>query len=144
MGTRTRREPPARLAAVRRRFQAWRETHKPRSRIPDPLWRSAVRVVGVYGLNRTARALQLDYYALKKRIEQEAPVNGSTATAPAAVSKAEVVTPFLELVPPLSVGASECVLELENAAGAKMRVHLKGVASPDLAALSRSFWNPGP
>jgi hypothetical protein len=52
------------------------------------------------------------------------------------------MAPFLELVPPLS--ASECLLELENAAGAKMRVHLKGVASPDLAALSRSFWNPRP
>jgi hypothetical protein len=33
-------------------------------------------------------------------------------------------------------------LELENAAGAKMRIHLKNVATPDLAALSRSFWNP--
>jgi hypothetical protein len=35
-------------------------------------------------------------------------------------------------------------MELENAAGAKMRVHLKGMASPDLAALSQSFWNSQP
>jgi hypothetical protein len=59
------------------------------------------------------------------------------------VSKAEVVAPFFELVPPIST-ATECVVELENAAGAKMRVHLKGVASPDLAALSRSFWDRQP
>jgi hypothetical protein len=35
------------------------------------------------------------------------------------------------------------MLELEDAAGAKMRIGLKGFAMPDLAALSRSFWNPG-
>jgi hypothetical protein len=99
-------------------------------------------MAGRYGLHRTARALRLDYYALKKRIERATSVNGSNAAAPAAVSRTEVVTPFLELVPPLSAGSNECVLELENAAGAKMRVYLKGVASPDLAALSRSFWNP--
>jgi hypothetical protein len=54
--------------------------------------------------------------------------------------KREVVTPFLELIPPLSAGVSECIMELENGAGAKMRVHLKGMASPDLVALSQSFW----
>jgi len=37
-------------------------------------------------------------------------------------------------------GCGECTLELENAGGAKMRVHLKGVEAPDLAALARSFW----
>jgi hypothetical protein len=31
-------------------------------------------------------------------------------------------------------------LELEDAGGAKMRVHLKGVEAPDITALSRSFW----
>jgi hypothetical protein len=31
-------------------------------------------------------------------------------------------------------------MELEDAGGAKLRVHLKGFETPDLAALSRSFW----
>ena len=140
--TRKRRDFPARLAALRRRFEDWRKTHQPRSRIPEPLWRSAVKMAGVYGLHRAARVLRLDYYALKKRGEQEATLKGGMGTVPAALPKAPAVTPFLELVPPLS--ASECLLELENAAGAKMRIHLKGVVSPDLAALSRSFWNPQP
>ena len=47
---------------------------------------------------------------------------------------------FLELAAPVATGSGECILELENADGAKMRVHLKGVEAPDLAALSRSFW----
>jgi hypothetical protein len=47
---------------------------------------------------------------------------------------------FLELAPPSWAGCGECTLELEDAGGAKMRVHLKGFEAPDLAALSRSFW----
>ena len=33
------------------------------------------------------------------------------------------------------------VIELEDVAGSRMRVHLKGYGVPDLLALSRSFWN---
>ena len=143
MVTRKPRDLPARLAGLRRRFEDWRRTHKARSRIPDSLWGSAVKMAGVYGLHRTARALRLDYYALKKRVEQETFVN-DMASISATGPKRKLVTPFLELVPPLSAGVGECIMEWENAAGAKMRVHLKGVAPPDLAALSRSFWNPQP
>jgi hypothetical protein len=103
-----------------------------------------VKVAGVYGLHRTARALRLDYYALKKRVGHERLANDSTATIAVAGPKREVVTPFLELAPPFSAGVSECIMELENAAGAKMRVHLKGMASPDLVALSQSFWDRRP
>jgi hypothetical protein len=144
MDVRQSRALPARLAGLRQRFEDWRRTHQARSRIPASLWGSAVKMAGVYGLHRTAKSLRLDYYALKKRVEHETPVNDSRATIPAAGPKREVVTPFLELVPPLSAGVGECIVELENAAGAKMRVHLKGMASPDLAALSQSFWNPQP
>jgi hypothetical protein len=57
----------------------------------------------------------------------------------------------LELAPPAvhgftatPAGACQWIVEWEDAAGAKMRVEWKGTAMPDLAALSRSFWNPGP
>jgi hypothetical protein len=90
-----------------------------------------VRAAGKYGLNPTARELRLDYYALKKRVEQ-----ASSATPP----KEGAVTTFVELAPPVSGNSRECILELEDPGGAKMRVHLKGVEAPDLAALSRSFW----
>ena len=49
-------------------------------------------------------------------------------------------TTFFEWSAPPWPGGGECVLELEDPGGAKMRVHLKGVQAPDLAALSRSFW----
>ena len=141
MGT---RDLPARLAVVQRRFEAWRKAHKARSRIPDCLWGSAVRAAGRYGLHCTAKALRLDYYALKKRGERGTSTRGGLATVPIRTAEPAAINSFVELPSPIVGGGGECLLELENAAGAKMRVHLKGIAMPDLAALSRSFWNPGP
>jgi hypothetical protein len=134
MGTKRTRDLPARLEGVRRRFERWRRSRKVRTRIPESLWASAVKVAGRYGIHRTAKALRVDYYALKKRAEQEAAVTASKT--PAEVARA----PFLELPTAPWVGSGECTLELENAGGAKLRVHLKGFAAPDLAALTRSFW----
>jgi hypothetical protein len=91
-----------------------------------------VKAAGRYGLNPTARALRLDYYTLKKRVEAAGSQDGPDG---------ESVASFLELTPPASGSAAECILELERPDGAKMRVHLKGSEAPDLAALSRSFWS---
>ena len=47
---------------------------------------------------------------------------------------------FLKLPAATWPSVGECTMELEDASGAKLRVHLKGLSAPDLAALSRSFW----
>jgi transposase-like protein len=88
---------------------------------------------------------------------QEKPADGGVAVAAAGlgqrqrkqvaagdIPEASVAAPFIELVSPASAGACCCTLELENTAGSKMRVQLKSVSMPDLAAISRSFWNPSP
>ncbi len=137
MGIKKTRELPGRLEGVRRRIEQWRQTRKVRSPIPDSLWAAAVRMVNAYGMNRTARALRLNYYGLKKRVERQ-------AVAAAGASETKGTARFVELAPFSSVGGCECLLELENVSGAKMRVQLKGIAVPDLAALSQTFWNHRP
>lgn len=129
MSTRRRRDVPARLEGLSRRFERWRRTRQGRSRIPEALWASAVKAVGTYGLNPTARALGLNYDALKKRVEA---IDGTFA--------GNRVATFVELSAPVLSHSRECILELEKAGGAKMRVHLKGVEAADLTAVSRSFW----
>jgi hypothetical protein len=94
-------------------------------------------MVNGYGMNRTARALRLNYYGLKKRVERQ-------AVAAAGASETKGTARFVELAPFSSVGGCECLLELENVGGAKMRVHVKGIAVPDLVALSQTFWNRHP
>lgn len=122
---------PAWLERLRRRFDGWRQSRDGRSRIPEVLWVSAVKAVGRYGLNPTARALRLDYYSLKRRVE---------ATASRGGSGHPPVTSFVELSPPVPTCSPECSLELEHPRGARMRIQTKGVPVPDLAALNRSFW----
>ena len=139
---------PAPLEKLQKRFNQWRQTHTPRSRLPDELYNAAVKMAGVYGMYRTIRTLRLDYYLLKKRIESQA--NRASDPSKPSVSRSNGVR-FVELAasPELTAssgspgtGGCECSVEWEDAAGAKMRVHLKGATMPDLAALSRSFWEP--
>jgi hypothetical protein len=52
---------------VQHRFDLWRKTRKRCSPIPETLWSSAVELAREHGLHRTARALRLNYYSLKKR-----------------------------------------------------------------------------
>ncbi len=137
---------PARLEAGRRRFERWRRTRRGHARIPEPLWTSAVKLAGAYGLCRTARTLGLDYNALKRRVASARPGDWPgtrTAGAKAARQKTAVqatATAFVELVPSKLAGLPECIVELEHPRGAKMRIYLRGAEAPDLATLSRSFW----
>ncbi|MBM4094691.1 MAG: hypothetical protein FJ276_35580 [Planctomycetes bacterium] len=133
MGTKKSRILPTRVDSVRRRFEHWRRTRRGLSRIPEPLWAAAVEMAGTCGICRTAKTLGVNYNALRKRVEHQA------AAAPRRAEENGVTT-FLELAPPPRVVSCQCTLELEDDSGAKMRVHLQSAEAPDLAALSRSFW----
>lgn len=133
---------PARLEAGRQRFARWRRTRKGHSRIPDPLWTAAVKLAGTYGLCRTARALGLDYNALKRRLASAGPGNSPGATTGAAKTVAqETAGAFVELLPSERAGSPECIVELEDPRGAKMRIRLTGRQSQQLmTAVSQAFF----
>jgi hypothetical protein len=133
MGTKKSRILPALMDSVRRRFEHWRRTRRALSRIPESLWAAAVEMAGTCGISYTAKTLRVNYNALRKRVEHQA------AAAPRKPEENTVST-FLELAPPPRVGSCQCTMELEDDSGAKMRVHLQSAEAPDLAALSRSFW----
>jgi len=119
------------LARLAQRFAAWRRSRAFGTRIPEPLWDAAVALAVRHGLSRTAMALKLGYYALKKRVEQTASPRRQSAPHPA----------FVELPAGSLTGPGECVIEFEKSGGVRMRVQLKGVGIPDLVALGRSFWD---
>jgi hypothetical protein len=115
---------------IQQRFERWRRTRKRCSRIPEDLWSSALEMAREQGLNRTARELRLNYYALKKRLVS---VGGPPCEAP---SKAT----FVELLPQGTSGLSVCTIEMENAQGGKMKIQLQSPGAPDLSVLSNNFW----
>jgi hypothetical protein len=111
MPTATPAELPTDLLRAQRRLLTWRSRQTARRPIPHSLWALAVRLVQRYGLNRTARALKLDYYSLKKRVQQ------SLAPVPPGQPA------FVELPP---VAVKQCLCEIGNRAGASMRLQLQG------------------
>jgi hypothetical protein len=128
MGTSPRELLPPDLVRGRSRFQAWRSQREPGGRIPQPLWAMAIRLAKVHGVSRTSAVLRLDYYRLKRRAEAD-PVSEPPSSGPA----------FVELTSPVTV-AKQCRIELDNGAGATMRVQLVGYDAADIEALSRGFW----
>jgi hypothetical protein len=125
---------PPQIESVRQRLERWRRNRKQRSPIPEELWASAAVLARNYGLAKTARALRLDYYSLKERIEAGDRQGSREMSARPA---------FVELVPQPATAVSECTMELEDSSGARMRIHLKGAAVPNLTDLSNSFWRIG-
>ena len=99
MKNRSKSDVPARLVRWRERFDKFRKTHKGYRRLPESLWSAAVKLAQVYGVNRTARTLRLDYNALRKRLE---------STASEAPPEAPPGPTFIELLPSELTAAAEC------------------------------------
>jgi len=91
------------------------------------LWAAAVRLAQQHGLYRTARALRLDYGALKAHVERADRVD-DVAGQPT----------FVELGPVMARQVNECVIELDAPRGTT-RLRVSGVTVADLVALTRAL-----
>jgi hypothetical protein len=127
---------PAQLARARERFDHWRKTRQ-RRRIPEKLWKAAVRLAADYGTYRTARTLRLNCESLKKRVQSV-----SQDARPSQEQRAS----FWELIPSADAGARasrtdpEFIVEVEDGSGRKLRVQWKGEFA-ELSALSQRLWS---
>jgi hypothetical protein len=123
------------LESVRYQFEEWRQTRKsPRELIPGNLWAAAIRLCSHYSINHVSRSLHLSYTTLKKKVQGKNPVP----------KKKKLSSPtFVELDWQDNFPATECIIEMDNAHGSKMRMSLKGRADLDLLELGKVFWNRG-
>jgi hypothetical protein len=117
------------LERARQQFERWRRLPKTDRRIPEALWRAAVEAAGLHGISRTAVALSLSHQTLKERVDATAPRPLTGEPGPA----------FVELLPPALAGAVECVVELEDRRGTRMRIQIRGTGTPDVTALTKTF-----
>ena len=120
-------------------FREWRATRRRGARIPAALWRSATSLAAVHGVSRTALALGLDYYALKKRLGARSGDANASAGGP------DPETQFVEVSLPSATSTVTCAIEIERPEGeaghSKLRLELEGVALTELDALLRSVWS---
>jgi hypothetical protein len=122
------------LTQLKERFATWRAVRKLGMRIPPELWSAAVAMVAVHGACRVAGELNLDYDMLKQRVARAGGKGMSTEPAPR----------FVELFAaagamPAPSAQPQCVVELANARGARMRVELNGQGLVGLSALCVAF-----
>ena len=102
---------PAEIEEAGLQFENWRRERKRGQRIPKDLWATAVGLAKQHGVWAVARALHLDHNGLKRRVgngEEEQGMNGGA---------------FVELIPQGAM-LSVCIVEMEDARGARMRIEL--------------------
>lgn len=133
------------LEQIERRFKQWRQTRRRGEHIPAPLWAAAVSLGRVYGPQRVAQALGIDPQRLMRRLAPTGPAGRTGVVTPVSPNVATMHDPqFVECVAAPAAGtagAHECVVELQNVRGAKMRVELSGRALHSLAGLCSAFWS---
>jgi len=119
------------LKKVQGQFSNWRKTRKSRGPIPEALWDAAISLAGSYSVHQISKGLRLNHTAVKDRVEISRNI----------IIEEAPQTTFVELPPlnqPMSI--EEFRLDLENKAGAKMKIHVKGHTDIDLLALTQTFW----
>ena len=119
---------------IRKQFETWRKTREKRTPIPDALWEAAASLSPRYSLYQISKALRLNYNDLKCRIQ----------TSPSSLQSLPVIDPaFIELGLKAPMLPAECIVEMEDQNGAKMRMCFKGEAGLDLLELGKVFWSKG-
>jgi len=120
---------PIALSQARHQLDLWRSQQpNKRTRLPKEFWQRAVTLAKEHGLNKTARALNVKYYSLKKHLDQ-ADASGSISS--------KVEPHFIELMPgTMTPGGVECTIEWVDGHNATVRMHIKGAGLSELTALA--------
>ena len=122
------------ISQVKEQFKIWRRTRKSPQPIPKKLWAAAVSLTAKHSISQISKALVVDYSALKKRavIKKK---DSAASMSPAG---------FIELNLEAPSAVSECIVEMQDILGAKMRMHFRGKTDVDLLELAKAFWSKKP
>jgi len=120
------------LETIKEKFDYWRETREKRTEVPRVLWEAAVKLTGEYSISRISRTLGLDYSELKRRVVSAKKMD---------LSVRKIRDGFVELETfNRNVSVTECLVELEDGHGGRMKMSFRGEISLDLIELSKEFW----
>jgi hypothetical protein len=134
---------PPDMRKVYVRLRRWRSSHATRVPLSDSLWAAAGELAREHGINRTAKALHLEYGKLKERAEAPEQAKKVVRKARSGILRqARPTAPptFMEFITPRPGSPASAVVELEGPRG-RMKIELKGVATAELVALSRALWD---
>lgn len=116
------------LAPVHRALEAWRKTRQHRQPIPEDLWMKVVVLGRSHGVSPVSQALRLDYYALKRRVNERV-----------------AASDFVEVkLAPAEDPTWGCTAELEDRQGRKVVLRWSSAPGPELLGVVQAFWNQCP
>ena len=127
-----RRSQPEDIAEVLDRIEHWRKTRLKRSPMPEELWDAAASLLRTHGAYPVAKALRVNYAALKKRAEQNS-LNGPDR---------KNHDGFVELSAAQLIGTPPqvgTVVEVEERDGVRMTIRVAGGNPVDVAGLVAAF-----
>jgi len=132
MSTKQTSSIPIALSQARHQLDLWRSQQpNKRTRLPKEFWQQAVTLAKEHGLNKTARALNVKYYSLKKHFDE---TNGDASVS------SKLKPEFIELLHgTMTPGGVECMIEWADGHNATVRMHIKGAGLSELMALARVF-----
>ena len=128
-----RKQPPVpvlSLSEVKEQFKTWRRTRKSLRPIPEKLWAAAVNLTAYHSISQIAKELVVDYSVLKRRVQLK------NKDAAASTNSLDFIE--LNLEPPAAV--AECIVEMQDRLGSKMRMHIRGQTEFDPLQLAKLFW----
>jgi hypothetical protein len=118
------------LTEVQKKFETWRKTREKRTRIPKELWGAAIALLPDHTPYEISKTLSINFSRLEKQILS------------ARVEQPKIKPPsFIELDIGKNNSNAECILEVENKAGSKMKLYFKNNPSLDLMEFSKAFLN---
>ena len=126
--------PRSSISEVKEQFKIWRRTRKSPRPIPEKLWQAAVSLTATHSISQISKELVLDYSALKKRVLIKKKSTADKKSPPGFIE--------LNIEPPAAV--LECMVEMQDSLGAKMRMHFRGKPDCDLLELTKAFWSRQP
>jgi len=121
------------LNKVKEKFETWRRTRKGNASIPEELWQAAINVFHSegYTLHQIARELRLNQTEMKRHMENVVPIIQKSSHPEFIEMNCATQPDFI----------SECIVEMEDSSGSKMKMCFKGKTDFDLIELGKSFWN---
>ncbi len=125
--------PIPNLSEVKEQFKIWRKTRNSPRPIPEKLWNAAVSLSANHTVSQIAEELIIDHDDLKKACVKKKKLR----------KKAPPPT-FIELDVEQPAAVSECIVEMQDILGAKMRMHFRGKTDIDLLELVEIFWRKRP
>ena len=125
--------PSPSLGEVKEQFKSWRRTRKSLRPIPEKLWAAAANLTAYHSISQISKELVVDYSALKRRVRLKEKDAAASSSPP----------DFIELNLEAPGATAECLVEMEDHLGSKMRVHFRGQTDVDLLELAKVFWEKG-